>query len=290
MGIDRMWRIIGMLVATCCFAVTSARAQDAPTRDEAAFAQYVGERIEKSGGIRSDSEGRLSLQLSSVAGEYLLTAYLDRIWGACQRAQEQCSGFIDEYVSGVLSLITERTRPPESASLRLVVRPTAYLSSVERDLKAEPLITYPFVGDLSIALVIDSPRSLTMAQRKDLEKLKLSETEAFDIGKANLKSELQPLAAVLKTIQGKSIGYLEENAYEPSRLIFHDEWAEYARQIGGSLIVAVPATNILIYGSGATAEAVDALRGLALNVGRKSQRPLSPLVFRWTERGWQVAP
>ena len=60
-----------------------------------------------------------------------------------------------------------------------------------------------------------------MAQRRDLEKLNVSEAEAFDIGKANLKTELKPLRSVLKPIQGQTIGYLEENAYESSRLVPH---------------------------------------------------------------------
>jgi uncharacterized protein YtpQ (UPF0354 family) len=129
-----------------------------------------------------------------------------------------------------------------------------------------------------------------VAHKRDLEALKLSETEAFDAAKANLATDLKPLASVLKPVVGKSIGYLEEHAYDSSRLVLHDEWRQLANDLGGSLIVAVPTTSVLLYGSGATAEAVDAMRTFALNVGRKSQRPLSPLVFRWTSEGWEVVP
>lgn len=118
--------------------------------------------------------------------------------------------------------------------------------------------------------------------------LKLSVDEAFEIAKQNLRTrELKPLDAVLKPITGRAIGYLEENAYESSRLLLHEDWKRYAGEIG-TLIVAIPTTNFLIYGSGANPEATEALRAFALEVARKSERPLSPLVFLWRPQGWEI--
>lgn len=266
-----------------------ARSQDStPPADEAGFVKYMAERISRSTGTRVETADRLSLRVLKSDGEYLLSANLHRIWAACERVRERCADFVQEYVSGVSSAVVERLKPVKKTSLRIAVRPTAYLETASQIQKVEAPIVRAFAGDLSLVLVVDGVRTLRMANQKDLQTLKLSEEEAFAAAKANLVSDLKPLRSVLKPIVGKSIGFLEEHAYESSRLVLHEEWRELAAQLGGSLIVAVPTTNVLLYGSGASAEAVDALRTFALNVGRKSQRPLSPLIFRWTAQGWAV--
>lgn len=52
------------------------------------------------------------------------------------------------------------------------------------------LITRPFAGDLVQILAIDSAASLRYAEREDLQKLKLSEDEAWARGLANLKTRM----------------------------------------------------------------------------------------------------
>jgi uncharacterized protein YtpQ (UPF0354 family) len=252
------------------------------------FVKYLADRIAAAAGVRVEPGDRpLTLRVLKADGEYLLSANLDRIRTGCERVQERCAAFVAEYVAGVSSAISERLKPVEKTSLRIAVRPTSYLASASQAQQVEAPVTRPFIGDLSLVLVVDGARTLRVANKKDLETLRLSEPEAFDTGRANLAADLKPLASVLKPIVGKSIGFLEEHAYESSRLVFHDEWRQLATDVG-SLIVAVPTTNVLLYGSGSTPEGVDALRTFALNVARKSQRPLSPLIFRWTAQGWEV--
>jgi uncharacterized protein YtpQ (UPF0354 family) len=268
-----------------------AGAQETPPRDEVGFVKYMADRIAASAGVRVEQGDRpLTLRVLKADGEYLLSANLDRIRTACDRVQERCAAFVDEYVAGVSSAVTERLKPLEKTSLRIAVRPASYLASATQAQQVEPPVTRPFIGDLSLVLVVDGVRTLRMAHKKDLDVLKLSEPEAFDAARANLATDLKPLTSVLKPIVGKSIGFLEEHAYESSRLVFHEEWRQFATDLGGSLIVAVPTTSVLIYGSGATAESIDALRTFAHNVARKSQRPLSLSLFRWTAQGWEVIP
>jgi uncharacterized protein YtpQ (UPF0354 family) len=277
-----------VLLCLCCAG--AARAQTEPPRDEAAFAKYVGDRIAASAGVKIETESPLSLRLLNGAGEYVMTAELDRIRAACERIRDKCAAFIAEYVAGVATMVADRTRPLDKASLRIALRPAAYLERVARERPAEAPISRPFPGELGLLLVVDGKLTLRMALRKDLESLKLSEAQAFDAARANLAKELKPLASVLKPVQGKAIGFLEESAYESSRLIFHGDWRAFAAGVEGSLIVTAPTTNVLLYGSGATPEAVDAMRTLARSVARRSERPLSPSILRWTAQGWEAVP
>jgi uncharacterized protein YtpQ (UPF0354 family) len=281
----RLWVVLAAALFACPVA---AQPDPSPPRDEGAFVKYVAGRIARVSGTKVEPADRLSLNVSATDGSPLLTANLDRVWSACQRLRERCAAFVDEYVASVSSMIDERSRPPQKEALRIIIRPKSYLESVKGDDAAHAPLARPFMGDLAAVLVIDGASSLRSAQREDLAALKLSEDEAFELAKQNLRTrELKPLDAVLKPITGKAIGYLEENAYESSRLLLHEDWKKYAGEVG-TLIVAVPATNFLIYGSGANPEATGALRALALDVARKSQRPLSPLLFRWRPQGWEI--
>ena len=49
----------------------------------------------------------------------------------------------------------------------------------------------------------------------------------------------------------------------------------------------LPAPNVLLYSGETSAGALDALRNYGLEVARKSPRPLSPLLIRWTPGGWE---
>jgi uncharacterized protein YtpQ (UPF0354 family) len=283
-----LFRLCVVLAAALLACPVAAQPEPSPPKDEGAFVNYVAGRLARVSGAKVEPAERLSLNLSAADGSHLLTANLDRVWSACQRVRERCATFVDEYVASISSMIEERSRPPEKEALRIIIRPKSYLETMKGQDPAKALLARPFVGDLAMTLVIDGARSIRSAQRQDLDRLKLSVDEAFEIAKQNLRTrELKPLDAVLKPITGRAIGYLEENAYESSRLLFHEDWKRYAGQIG-TLIVAIPATNYLIYGSGANPEATEVLRAFALEVARKSQRPLSPLVFRWKPEGWEI--
>ena len=198
---------------------------------------------------------------------------------------------VEEYVAGAASIVADRTRAPQREALRVVVRPKDYLRLMQRPDRDKAPIVRPYIGDLAIALVFDGAQTVTSAGRTDLHALKLDEEQAFGLARQNLRTrELAPLHAVLKPIAGTAIGHLDENNYESSRLVLHEDWKPFVDQIGGNLIVAVPATHVLLYGRGDSAEAVDALRALARDVVRTNPRPLSTLVFRWQPAGWEIVP
>lgn len=280
-------RVLAFLMILCAAA---AQAQQPPTRSEAEFEKYVAERIEAASGAKAERSERLQLRLRK--GDTDLRANLDRIWSACQRVPEDCAGYVEEYVAGAASIIADRTRPLEKEALRIVVRPRDYLRLTERPDRDKAPIVKPYHGDLAIALVFDGARSVSSANRGDLEALKLDEAQAFELARQNLRTrELKPLHEVLKPLTGKAAtGHVDENNYESSRMVLHEDWKPFVDQIGGNLIVAVPATHVLLYGRGDSAEAVDRLRALARDVARTNQRPLSTVIFRWTPKGWEVVP
>ncbi|MDE2473735.1 MAG: hypothetical protein KGO48_01660, partial [Alphaproteobacteria bacterium] len=85
----------------------------------------------------------------------------------------------------------------------------------------------------------------------------------------------------------REIGTVSGNFYASSWLALHDAWVNVAERFNGELIVAVPAGDKLLYARGTDRRSVDALRTLAAQLARQSDRPLSQSVFHWTKDGWE---
>ena len=84
----------------------------------------------------------------------------------------------------------------------------------------------------------------------------------------------------------RGLGYIQEE-YAPSRLAFHDEWASLAKKLKGKLVVMVPAPDLLMFVQGVDRISLDALRTIGLETGQKADRPLSDVLLRWTQGGWE---
>jgi uncharacterized protein YtpQ (UPF0354 family) len=85
------------------------------------------------------------------------------------------------------------------------------------------------------------------------------------------------------------IGLITGDTYESSRLLFAESWAELAKRMHGKLLVAVPATDVVLYESASRKHAVEELTKAATEVASRANRPVSVAVFRWTPGGWELA-
>ena len=75
--------------------------------------------------------------------------------------------------------------------------------------------------------------------------------------------------------------------FDVGRVAMHDEWAPLAAAQNGVLLVALPATDTLLYASEATPTAVDALRTFAKRASTSSGA-LSGIVLKWTPERWEL--
>jgi uncharacterized protein YtpQ (UPF0354 family) len=263
-------------------------AQEIVPTDETAFTTFALEKLQQALPLKSSAKvtGPLSIQLTGPDGESLGQANLDRVWAFCSRSRERCSAALNQYVAGIAGVVKDRTQPIEKSMVRLALRPQPYIERA-RNATGNKIIARPFAAELWLIAVLDFPRAIRPVIDTDLKKLGIAEDEVIALGRRNLAESLRPLSSVVQPIPEKAIRYLADHPYESSRLIFHSEWAEVAKGVGGQLIVAVPEPNSLLYGNGSTLEGVDAFRTFVLDATRKSQSPLSPTVFKWTPAGWE---
>jgi len=268
----------------CSLTVLSAAAEDIP-KDEAGFTDYVATQLRKEFG---DHAVAIKSPLTIGVGEF--QANLDRIYAFCKANASACGVEVDRYVKGAAQVARERNAPPTKEAVRLVIRSVQYVQSAQGSLPpgTSPLQPRPFVEGLVVLPALDSPRAIRMLPEKDNASLGLSSNEVYDLGISNLRKDLKPILEITKAAGNKQIGQLVGDSFYPSRLVLHDWWKPLAEAQGGTLIVALPATDAVFYIGEDTPMAIDVLRTLVQDLMRRAPNRLSNLLLRWTSTGWEV--
>lgn len=218
-----------------------------------------------------------------------LQANLDRVYGFCRTNADGCDDELQRYVQAVVDVSRKSTLQPTREALRVVVRTTEFADGAERTAAGKgQMIRRPLVEGLVAMPILDTPRSARLLGETDRKTLGLSQDQAYELGLANLRATLKPMADVAKPLKRGAIGTLAGDFYESGRLLLHADWAPLARAQGGTLIVALPAKDMLLYSADDSSAGLDALHALSNEVARASAGRLSDLLLRWTESGWQV--
>jgi hypothetical protein len=264
----------------------AAAAQAAIPTDEAGFTRHVAERIRREVGDAPVSvKGPLTLSVGP------LQANLDRIFALCGATPAACAGELDTFAEGLAETLRLSSAPLEKVSLRFVIRDTEYLRRAQDSfgVVGSALQTRPLVDGLALVAVADTPRTLEYVDERQLRSLGLSQEVLFTLARANTEAELRPLAAMARPVLPGQIGSITGTVYEVSRVALHGQWAGLAQAQKGTLVVAIPTTDLVLYAAEATPKAMDALRTLARHIMAKASNPLSDVVLCWTPTGWTPA-
>ena len=268
----------------CLLAALPVAAKNIPM-DEAGFTDYVAIQLRKEIG---DSGVAIKGPLTIGVGE--LQANLDRIFAFCKINASACEGEVERYVKAAAQVAREHTAPPTKEAIRLVIRTMQYVQNTQGSLPpgTSPLQPRPFVEGLVILPALDFPRAIRMLPEKDNASLGLSSKEVYDLGISNLRKNLKPILETTKAAGKGQIGQLTGDSFYPSRLVLHDWWKPLAEAQNGTLIVALPATDAVFYIGEDTSIAIDALRTLVQDIMRQAPNPLTNILLRWTNNGWEV--
>ena len=155
----------------------------------------------------------------------------------------------------------------------------------------KPLIDLAIDGDVvrirqaaaHALAAVDAVEAVNAIYKKAKGKDQVAAQEALAIVNRGQK----PLAEVAQVPVGQALGRITGEDYASSRIVFHADWKDLSGKLNQQLVVMIPAPDILLYGDGSTPMGLEVLKTLGLNMARQSQRPLSPLLLRWTEAGWE---
>jgi uncharacterized protein YtpQ (UPF0354 family) len=277
-----------------CFAVgtlvhVDGAAQAIP-RDESSFTKLVGERVARElPEFNVQPAGKLILEGKRADGESTGQIILDRVFNFCGNNAESCDSAIERYAKGIAEAVRERARPIERAMVRLSIRSAKYVTQVRQQAGtgSVSIFSRALTEDLAIVPVLDFTRTIRFVNQGDLGKLGLTDDEIYRLGEENLRKSLRPLSDVAKVPDANSLAQVTGEDYASSRILLHEDWKQMAATLNQRLVVMIPAPDVLLYGDGSTERGIDALRTIGMEIAKKSQRPLSSVVLRWTDAGWE---
>ena len=225
---------------------------------------------------------------------------LDRIQAFCAaNSAEDCAAEKQHFITGMVeTLVTNNDLV--ATQLRVVVRGDDYIKEIARLTQAkakgagpayetlvDPPITAPFGPGLSLILAADYPTTTKMIGNSMIAKLGLNRDQALALGTRQVLASV-PTIPTAEEVEGKLL-VIADLDYGASIMLEPERWRPLAVATGGRLFVAIPADNDVLIGTAKSGEELRKLEKLVADDYASASRGISPLVYRWSPSGWEVA-
>lgn len=253
-------------------------------KGDAAFTDYVAAALrQRVGDVVVSVTGPLKLQMGATQ------LSLARLSDSCRLTPQNCAANVDKFVKGSAELLKAAAAPIDLAALRLVIRTRAYMAHVEAQ---DPAVTAdetePLPGDLVAVAVVDTPNSMLFVQRSQAARTGLTHEQLFARARDNMHASLAPLLEKAPPAEAGRIRAIEGGDYEVGRIATPADWAPLAQAQHGTLVVALPAPDIVLYLSAADPQAFKALADYSRQIAAKVPNPLAAgLLLRWQDGHWE---
>ena len=273
---------LASLALCACLAAPAAFASDDIPLDAASFTNYMAERLQAEiKDVPIEVTGSLALIVGTSA------IYVDRVFRDCKAAHGDCDDAFARYVKGVVETQRAQGTVVDASAVRLVVRQR---EAVDRTLKAmgTSIEAEPLPGDLVVVPVVAASRAAMLLGNKALDKLGLDHARLFELARKNMQQSLGPLMAKAKPVGPGQIGSVGGGPLEAGRVALPEQWAPLAEAQHGTLVIALPTTDLVLYIGESTQSALDGLAAFAKNTAARAANPLAPgLLLRWHDGRWE---
>ena len=266
--------------------VSSAPSATQATQAPQSLAQRVAASVLRlRPGTRIEERGPLELWVWAPNEQQV---YLENLTQSCDASPEKCGEFIDRFSRNIVS-------PPTAALTASAIMPAlkdrAYIAHVEQLFAAmtppQKLLKFPFVDELSLILVQDTPEAVKVLSEHDIQAIRLSPAQARDAALANLRREA-PSFEVAELEPGL-FELQHGNSYDAAMLALVPEWKSVAAKVRGDLVVA-PLGRDTVFFTGTQSGAAFAHLQAIIEHEQQSPRvpyPISTTLYRWRPTGWQ---
>ncbi len=179
-------------------------------------------------------------------------------------------------------------RPPVDSTKVRAVLANADAVAAARAHTGTSIVSRPFIADIELVYVVDEPTTIRWATPELLAEADISEDDVHDLAMQNTRRDLGEFEVELfdedLQIYGLEIG----DAYENSRVILHDLWAEFAASLPSPLVVVVPSRGVVLASHIDNRQGVMMMMSGALRAHAEHPQPISMTPLQWTEDGWEV--
>lgn len=240
--------------------------------------------------IRVKSMGKSVLVVESEPGRQRLLSLSDLYQAYCDSPTER-----DQVIGHFLSRLVYQ-EPPEVrgdwAENRVNVMPQLVPPSLLefcRDAGRE-LASIEYVGELSIAFVVDEPERYSYIQRALAEDWGVSALEMLATGVRNLElmNTLAPEYQRFGTDERTTLVWETFDGYDASRLLLTRELVEMAARVPGNPVVAVPHRDYLVMFGDADPLFVEEMAERIRGLYESHSYPVSPRLFTISEGGLRL--
>jgi len=274
----------GLAVA---LALASAGHAREASIDPTVFTEAVA-RLYREGpkAVETQVDGPLALTIRLGGREAKVN--LANVFLACQRDRPSCAASVFRHVEGMKAALGPRA-PLSSADIRMTVRPSAYVDELVvagKRVGSAP-VAKPLVDDLWMIAVRDEPTTIETIGQRDLDALKLSRDQAIALGRHNLEAVARHVVA--DAVKGDATGVrsFRGSDYTASLIALPELWEPLAEKFDGELLMAVPASDVVLFSDGrGGAAAQAAMLQSVVQAQALAKRPVSLALFEWTPTGW----
>ncbi|MEW5888462.1 MAG: hypothetical protein AB1768_05355 [Pseudomonadota bacterium] len=144
-----------------------------------------------------------------------------------------------------------------------------------------------FLDDVQVMFVLEFPEGAQLVSRGMMAAWGMDVARLYQRALANLDGAAGELRL-------KPVGKLPwlsvidaEDGYAASRVLLHWRWEPLVRQAGGSLIMGMPARDVVVFTASTDPEKLRQLRDTVETVEGHQVHPVSRKLFRWTPGGWR---
>jgi uncharacterized protein YtpQ (UPF0354 family) len=212
----------------------------------------------------------------------------------CKKGEQACASAIEDLVNMEQSAAAEAKKPIERANVRLTLKPLDEVLELEASLRkpgngvpSDQLVRAPFAGDVVALYVIDMPQQIRILTNNVAKKLGLNRSSLDALAKANLAAGVQGPNMIPSETPGVWLN-ADADDYDSALLVLPQRWKALADQVGGSLVVSIPARNRVYAASGKGDLAK--LKQLTDTAYASEPHAISRQLFAWSASGFAALP
>lgn len=291
----RLWVLgLGVMLCACAARQPNAASPAGANGAETATAGAPGSLAERlSARIRQlapsaqvEQRGPLHLHVTNDSEH---DVYLDNLAAYCKTSPDGCDQRLEVFAQMTVQSFNEKL---DVAHVRATLKNKQFVDHANQlaQRKGQPqrLLSYPYVDDLYLVLVLDTPIATRLLTDADLKELGLTAEDAPNHALRNLMA--LSTGFKLKQVAPGLFGLVGNDSYDSARFLLHEQWQKLEPHVGGPLVVAPIGRDIVLFTSSTSKPGLDALRLVLL--AEKSEPsaayPITTRAYRWTPAGWEA--
>jgi uncharacterized protein YtpQ (UPF0354 family) len=207
--------------------------------------------------------------------------FLDNLWLRYSGQTEDRRELLEKYVRMARGMNADAPKVTRD-SIVAMIKDLQYMGHLKPSTGA---MSEHLCGDLYIVYAVDGAESIKTLSKEEMESIGLGAHELRELAVANLKRILPP---VERHGDGPWYQVTAGTDYVASLLLFDSLWDQFANDVDGELVAAVPSRGVLLYTGALSMEGVAAIRKESEEIERSAPHAISSSLIVRKSSHWEL--